>query len=430
MSVRDEPARDSRCRADFVLYGAGQLVTCDPARSGLGVIEEGALAARGGRIVWVGPERELQAEVELESGGRSLNAGGRVVMPGIVECHSHLVFGGSRAAEFQMRVAGRSYEEIAAAGGGIMSTVAATRQAGDEELLAAARRHLDWMLSFGMTTVETKSGYGLTVKDELRILRVVRELERETPVRLVSTFLGAHTVPAEYRENPDAYVDLVVEEMLPRVADEGLARFCDVFCEIVAFDLSQSRKVLEAALDLGFKLKLHADQLSAGGGAQLAADLGAVSADHLDRIDGSGVEALARAGITAVLLPGAVFFLGLKEYAPARRLREAGVEIALSTDFNPGTSYSENPFLMGTIASIYMGMSAEEVILGLTRRAAGALDLENEVGSLQSGLAADLVVLDTRDYLTLPYHFGVNPVAVVIKNGRIVKKGGEERAEL
>jgi imidazolonepropionase len=301
-----------------------------------------------------------------------------------------------------------------------MSTVRATRKASTEELLRRGRDHLDRLLSFGVTTVEAKSGYGLTVAEELRLLRVCRELGKTHPVEIVPTFLGAHAVPSEYEQDPEGYVDLVVGEMIPRVAEEGLAVFCDVFCEGVAFNLDQSKRVLEAGVAAGLRPKIHAEQLTDMGGSRLAAALGAVSAEHLDKVSAQGIEALADAGVVAVLVPGAVFFLGLKEYAPARSLLAAGVPVALATDLNPGTCYSENPFLMGTIASCYMGLSAEEVVLGLTRNAAAALELSGEVGLLAPGARADAIVLEFSSHLEIPYHFGINPTVTVVKDGRVL----------
>lgn len=414
--------------ADFVVRHAGELVTCAApatATTGtddatLGIIKNAAVAGAGGRIVWLGPDADLESAVALESGATVLDGRGRVVMPGVVECHTHAVFGGDRAGEFQMRVQGWSYQEIAAAGGGIMSTVLATRVASREELFERGRLHLDRLLRYGATTVEVKSGYGLTLEDELRILEVYRDLAEVVPQALVPTLLGAHTVPAEYRGDPDGYVDLVVNEMIPQAADRGLARFCDVFAEEGAFTLEQARRVLEAGVAHGLRPKAHVDQLTGSGGAELAAAVGAVSADHLDHVSDAGVAALAAAGVTAVLLPGAVFFLGASEYAPARRLIDAGVRVALSTDFNPGTCYTENVFLMGTIASMQMKMTAPEVILALTLNAAHAIGLADEVGSLEPGKRADILILDTTDHLTIPYHWGINPVATVIKDGKVV----------
>jgi imidazolonepropionase len=440
--------------AELIVRHAGELVTCaatspaigaadagrawpeTPAARGpsrgdgraaevddLGIIRDGAVAAADGRIVWIGPDAQVEREV-VSNGATVIDAGGRVVMPGVVECHTHVVFGGERAAEFQMRVAGASYQEIAAAGGGIKSTVRATRGASREELFEQGRRHLGWLLGYGVTTVEVKSGYGLSVEDELRILEVYRDLALAVPQTLVPTLLGAHTVPAEYIGDPEAYVDLVVERMIPDAADRGLARFCDVFVEEEAFSLAQARRVLEAGLAHGLAPKIHADQLTAGGGAELAAELRAASADHLDHISDTGIAALAAADVTAVLLPGAVFFLGQHEYAPARRLLEAGLRVALSTDFNPGTCYTENVFLMGTIASTYLKMTAAEVLRALTLNAAHAILRADDVGSLEVGKRADLLILDTASHLSIPYHWGINPVHTVVKDGSVVVDEG------
>lgn len=435
---------------DLVIRHAGELVTCaapaaagvggppsggahaadaPPEAAALGIIPDGALAVADGRIVWLGPDADLEAAVTVGPGTRVVDARGRVVMPGVVECHTHVAFGGDRAAEFQMRVAGKSYQEIAATGGGIRSTVRDTRAASREELFERGRRHLGWLLRYGVTTVEVKSGYGLSLHDELRILEVYRDLADAVPQTLVPTLLGAHTVPDEYRGatggGPEAYVDLVVEGMIPETAARGLARFCDVFVEEGAFTLAQARRVLQAGVEHGLRPKLHVDQLSAGGGAELAAEVGAVSADHLDHVSDRGIAALAAAGVTAVLLPGAVFFLGLREFAPARRLLDAGVRVALSTDFNPGTCYTENVFLMGTIASTHMKMTAAEVVLALTINAAHAVGLGEEIGSLEVGKRADILILDTTSHLTIPYHWGVNPVATVIKDGVVVIEGDD-----
>ena len=405
--------------ADLVVTNAGELLTC-PVGGGLGIVRDGAVAVAGGRVVWVGRAADLAVCVPTGPETRVLDAGGRVVMPGLVECHTHLAFGGDRADEFQMRVAGRSYENIAASGGGIVSTVRATRAASTEELLERGRGHLDALLAFGVTTVEAKSGYGLTLDDELRLLRVYRELDATHPVTVVPTFMGAHTVPAEYRSDSEGYVDLVVERMLPAVAAEGLARFCDVFCERGAFTPEESRRVLTAAVSLGLRPKVHADQLAWTGGAELAAELGAVSAEHLDYVSPEGIEAIAAVGVTAVLLPGAVVFLGLSRFAPATRLLEAGVHVALSTDFNPGTCYSENLWLMGSIASSYMKMQATDVIRAMTVEAARALAMEADVGTLEPGNRGDLLVLDAQRHQAIPYHLGANPVLAVVKDGRVV----------
>jgi imidazolonepropionase len=424
--------------ADLVVRHAGELLTCAEGATGgggaggegdgaarLGLIADGALAVAGGRIVWVGRDAALAAAVTVTPATRVLDAAGRLVMPGLVECHTHVVFGGDRAAEYQLRVAGATYGEIAATGGGILSTVRATRAATFEELRRAGARRLRALLEYGVTTVEVKSGYGLTVADELRLLEVYAELARTGPQTLVPTLLGAHTVPPEYAGRADAYVDLVVGEMIPAAAERGLAVCCDVFVEEGAFTRAQARRVLEAGAAHGLRPKLHVDQLSPGGGAELAAELGALSADHLDHVSQAGIEALVAAGVVAVLLPGAVFFLGLREYAPARRLLDAGVRVALSTDCNPGTCNTENVFLMGTIASTQMGMRVDEVVRALTIEAAHAVGLAHDIGSLEPGKRADLVLLDATSHLSIPYHWGIDPVAVVVKDGQIVCERGD-----
>lgn len=422
-----------RIEADLIIEHVAELLTCPVGGEadgsgagrgdewrGLGAIPDGALAARGGRIAWVGPSRDLDRHVHRHAGARVLDAAGCVVMPGLVECHTHLVFGGSRAHEFQLRAAGATYAEIAAAGGGIMSTVRATREAGDEELYAAGRQHLDDLLAMGFTTVEAKTGYGLSTAHELRLLETYAALDRDHPVTVTPTLLGAHVVAPEYRDRPEAYVDLLVRETIPEAARRGLARFCDAFCERGAFTLEQSRRVLEAGREHGLIPKLHADQFEDGGGAALAAELGAASADHLDHTGPAGMAAMAAAGVTAVLLPGAVAFLGLHHFAPARDLIAAGVPVAISTDFNPGSCHCRNPYLVMTLASSYLGMSLAEVLRGYTCEAARALRLEDEVGSLRPGLRADVLMLRTPSAEQIPYDFGAVPVATVIKDGRVV----------
>lgn len=420
--------------ADLIIEHAAELLTCPvdvaadvltpaergPEWRGLGLIPDGALAASGGRVIWVGPSAQIDRHVQRAAGARVVDATGKTVLPGLVECHTHLVFGGSRAHEFQLRAAGASYAQIAAAGGGIMSTVRATRAASDDELYAAGRRNLDELLRMGLTTVEAKSGYGLSTEHELRLLQTYADLDRDHPVGVVPTFLGAHVVGPEYRDKPDAYVDLVAGEMIPEVARRGLARFCDVFCETGAFTLAQSRRVLEAGLEHGLVPKLHADQFRDGGGGALAAELGAASADHLDHIGGAGMAAMAAAGVPAVLLPGAVAFLGLRRFAPAGELLAAGVPVALSTDFNPGSCHCRNPYIVMTLASSYLHMSLAGVLRGYTCVAARALRLEDEVGGLRPGMRADVLVLDVPSAEQIPYDFGAAPVAMVVKGGKVV----------
>ncbi|HOX44795.1 MAG TPA: imidazolonepropionase [Myxococcota bacterium] len=415
--------------ADLVLENIGQLLTMDPASggpgdeehdpvAGLGLILDGALAAQGDRLVWAGRQRDLGSHVACTPGARRVDLGGRVALPGLVDCHTHLVFAGSRANEFARRVGGSSYEEILAAGGGIHATVKATREASPEQLLALGLKRLDRFLGFGVTTLEAKSGYGLDTDTELKILRVASELGEAHPVDVVPTFLGAHVVPREHRHAREGYLDLVCQEMLPRVAEEGLARFCDVFCDQGAFSLPEARRVLEAGLALGLRPKLHGEQLARTGAVELAIELGALSVDHLEHADAAAAVKLAASGTAAVLLPGATYFLGRKDYADGRMLADAGCRVAVSTDFNPGSCLTENLPLMLNMACLQNRLYPREAILGATRFAAEALGLGEEAGSLAPGRLADVLVLDTTDYRNLIYHFGVNHTHLVFKRGK------------
>ncbi|MCE5252945.1 MAG: imidazolonepropionase [Actinomycetia bacterium] len=419
--------------ADLIVSGAGELLTCartkaaSGARSTLGVIPEGAVAAHEGRVVWVGRTSDLREEVRLARGGQVVDADGRVVMPGLVECHAHLAYAGDRSDEFQLRVAGTSYQEVAEAGGGIMSTVHATRAASDEVLRALTRKRLDYFLRFGVTTVEAKSGYGLSQEQELRLLEVYRDVGAAHAVDVVPTLLAAHVVPVEYLDRPDDYVKIITKKMIPAAAKHHLAKFCDAFCEKGAFTVDQCRRVLEAGAEHGLLPKLHADQLTYTGGTEMAAALGAVSVDHLDHISEAGIAALAAAEgpkrvPVAVLLPGATFFLGEGGYAPARRLLEAGARVALSTDLNPGSSPTSNLWLMATMGCSQLRMSAEEVIRAITIEAAAALALDDEVGSLEVGKKADILILEETRHVEIPYRYGMNPVWRVYKEGRLVVK--------
>jgi imidazolonepropionase len=413
----------------LVIRGAAQLLRVlgrgQPARRGrlmqdLDIIANGALIARDGLIDWVGPSAELPP---LPAGAEVIDAAGKCVLPGLIDSHTHLVFAGSREDEFEQRLRGHSYQEISARGGGINASVRCVRQASREELKALARPRLDRLLSFGVTTVEVKSGYGLTPADELKCLEVIAELNAEGPLELVPTFLGAHALPPEFRADRAGYLRLLTEEMLPEVARRRLAEFCDVFCETGVFSLEESERILSRARDLGLGLKLHADELTPLGGAELAARLGAVSADHLLCITDAGVEALAAAGTVATLLPGTAFFLGVP-WAPARRLIERGLAVALASDCNPGTCPTENLPLVGTMACTQMKMLPAEVVTALTLNAAAAVGRADRLGSLEAGKQADLVLCDVPDYRQLFYHFGVSHVERVIKRGRVVYQAG------
>jgi imidazolonepropionase len=420
--------------ADLIISGASELLTCartgatSGARSTLGVIPRGAVAARAGRVVWVGKGEALQEEVRMVRGGQEVDADGRVVMPGLVECHSHLAFAGDRADEFQLRVAGSTYQEIAAAGGGIMSTVHATRAASDETLRALTRRRLDHFLRYGVTTVEAKSGYGLSQDQEIRLLEVYRDVSAAHSVDVVPTLLAGHAVPVEYTDRPDDYVKMVSKRMIPAAAKHHLAKFCDAFLEHGAFNADQCRRILEAGLENGLLAKLHADQLSYGAGTELGAELGAVSVAPLDPVSDEGIAALAAAADggkrvpVAVLLPGATFFLGEGGYAPARKLLDAGARVALSTDLNPGSSPTQNLWLMATMGGSQLGMTADEVVRAITIEAAAALALDDEVGSLEVGKKADILILEETRASEIPYRYGMNPVWRVYKEGSLVVK--------
>ena len=417
---------------ELLITNASQLVTlAGPARPRFGaemrdlaILEHGSLLVRDGLIAAVGNEREVAAQATAAC--PVIDARQGVIMPGFVDAHTHVVFAGSREDEYEMRAGGMTYQEIARRGGGIRSTVRKTRAAGEEDLFGLALPRVRWLLAHGTTTAEAKSGYGLSLEDELKILRVIRRLNQETPLELVPTFLGAHEIPDEFRDAAGApaaredYIRLVLDEMLPRVASERLAEYCDVFCESHVFTVEESRRILRRAGELGLGLRFHADQLSLSGGARLAAELRAASADHLEWIDDAGVEALRQAGVSAVLLPGAVFNLGLSKYPPARRLIEAGVAVVIATDFNPGSSPTPSMPMCLSIACTQMRMTPAEAVTAATINAAYNLGRGARIGSLEAGKQADLVIYDCPDYRQIPYFFGVNHARVVIKRGNAV----------
>jgi imidazolonepropionase len=415
----------------LAVIGASQLVTlAGPGRPRAGaemrdlaIINDGAMLIRNGRIVQTGARSEIEPLIDAEC--EVVDAGERVVMPGFVDAHTHPVFAGNRADEFEMRAAGKSYQEIASSGGGIRSTVLKTRAASEDELFAASGRYSEWFLCGGTTTVEAKSGYGLTLEDEVKMLRVIRRLDEETPLRYVPTFLGAHTVPDEFKDNSQAYVDLVVNEMIPQVAGEGLARFCDVFCEGGAFDVDESRRILLAAQAYGMGLRVHADQLSLSGGSRLAAELGATTADHLEYASRSEISMLKSANVQPVLLPASVLMIGSRRYPDARAMIDAGLAVVLATDFNPGSSPTPSMALVLTLASTQMKMSPAEAITSATINAAYSLGLGAEIGSLEGGKQADFVIHDCDDYRELGYFAGIErPVGVFMK-GRLVAESAE-----
>ncbi|HYG62746.1 MAG TPA: imidazolonepropionase [Thermoanaerobaculia bacterium] len=385
-------------------------------------LRDAEVLCRDGRIAFAGPSEERRRLFGELADTPRLDGRRGTLVPGFVDPHTHLPWAGSREEEFAARLAGKTYQEIAAAGGGILSTVAATRGAGEEELAAAVLRRLDLMLAHGTTTAEAKSGYGLSLESELRQLQAIRRAAAAHPVELVPTLLAAHEVPPEWRHDRGGYVDLVCNEIVPAAAEQGLARFCDVFCERGVFSAEESRRVLEAGARHGLAPRLHADEFEDSGGAELAAELGALSADHLMAVSPAGIDALARSAVTAVLLPGTSFFLMKHRYAPARRLVEAGVPVALATDCNPGSSYTESMPMILTLAVFQLGLSIEESLTAATLNSACSLGLGAEIGSIEVGKRADLLLLDAPNLLHLAYHYGVNPVAAVVKGGRVVRR--------
>lgn len=398
-----------------ILRNIGQLATCPPGnpQEDAGLITNAAVAWTGDTIRWVGPSRDLPTEY---SGEPVVDCERRVVIPGLIDCHTHLCFGGWRADEFAMRIAGASYQEIAAAGGGISSTVTATRGASLGELKRKAGAILDGMLKLGVTTVECKSGYGLDTANELKQLEVYRQLNHSHVIDLFPTFLGAHAIPPEYRASRERYVRLLCDDLIPAVAREGLAQFCDAFVEQGAFTISEARQILSAAASEGMKIKVHADQLSDGGGALLAAELGAVSAEHLEYISREGIDALASSGTVAVSLPLASLYLG-EPYIPARDLLSSGVPVAVATDFNPGSAPSYHLPLALTVACIHQRMTPQEALNGATSVAARAISAGDGIGSLLPGYKADLAVLDAPSINQWLYHFVPNACVKVLKKG-------------
>lgn len=414
-------------KATLLIKNIGQLITMDgPApRLGdqmkdLGLIEDGGVAVAGEEVLAVGKSEEVEGKVDLAEGCRVIDANGAVVTPGFIDPHTHPVFSKTRQAEFEMRILGKSYMEIAAAGGGIRASVRDLRETKTGTLTRNTTARLDTLLSYGITTLEAKSGYGLSTESEIKSLEIIRDLNDTHVIDLVPTFLGAHEVPDEYRENREEYIRILIEEMIPKVASEKLAEFCDIFCEEGVFNIEESRRIMTAAKNHGLKLKFHADELASTGGAELAAELGAVSADHLVFISDEGVRAMAKAGTVAVLLPGTSFSLAHGHYAPARKMIDSGVAVALSTDCNPGSSFTESLPLIITLAALNYKMTAAEAIAAVTVNAACAIDRAGRIGQLLKGLPADIVLWEMADYRELPYHYGINLVKKVIKRGKIV----------
>ncbi|MBI5021623.1 MAG: imidazolonepropionase [Ignavibacteriales bacterium] len=396
----------------------GGSVKTGKAMQDLGIIENGAVLIENDSIRWCGRMEELSMNSLRDAD--VLDCMNRIVLPGFIDPHTHLVFAGSRENEFAMRSSGVSYQEIASKGGGILSTVNNVRQSTKKDLKKIARKYLNAVLQHGTTTVEIKSGYGLDVDNEIKMLETITELNDEEMITIVSTFLGAHAIPPEYSGKKQEYIRLIIDKMIPYIGKKKLASFCDAFCEKGYFESDDCRSILSEGMKFGLLPKLHADELTAGGGAELAAELGAVSADHLEHISDIGIRALATTGVTAVLLPGVSLFLNHR-YAPARDMIDQGVVVALATDFNPGSCMSYSMPIMMTLACTQMKMSPEEAIVSSTLNAAAALNLSHSIGSIEIGKKADIIVLDIPNYKFIPYHFGENHLWRVIKNGVVLE---------
>jgi imidazolonepropionase len=411
---------------DLVVVNCSQLLTLGGApvpRVGsdlghLGIIDAGALWVRDGKIQRTGTWDEIKAVAPTDAD--EIDAEGRILLPGFVDAHTHLVFAGSRADEFERRALGESYQSIAASGGGIRSTVRATRAASELDLLISAKKRAHWLLRNGTTTVEIKSGYGLGLEHELKMLRIIRSLGQAGLLRVVPTFLGAHEFPDEFREDREAYIDLLIKEMLPAVARESLAEYADIFCEPHLFDIESASRIMSVASQLGFGLRMHVDQLDSSGGAQLAARLKATTADHLEQTDEAGILALRDAGVQPVLLPGSVYALGLSLYPAARRMIEAGLPIVLATDLNPGSSPTPSIPMVLSLAVTQMKLSVAEAINAVTINAAHSLKRSNELGSLEPAKQADFVIHACSDYRELGYYFGVELAQQVFISGELV----------
>ncbi len=427
---------EAKHKGNLIIKNAAQVVTCSgfkakhgSAMADLHILEDGAVIVEDGIIRAVGRTADILPGVET-TGFMVIDAVGKAVLPGFVDSHTHFVFGGYRAEEFAWRLRGDSYMDIMRRGGGIIATVAATRGAGLDELVASGRRRLDAMLSFGVTTVEGKSGYGLDRDTEIRQLEAMRVLSDRHPLDVVTTFMGAHAVPPEYKGRQEAFIDFLMTSVMPVVAESGLAEFCDIFCEKNVFSIAESRRLLLRARELGLKLKLHADEIVPLGGAELAAELKAVSADHLLQASDRGIDAIARAGVIATLLPGTAFSLKAP-CARARAMIERGCAVALATDFNPGSCFTESMPLIFALAVFNMEIGIEEAVTAMTLNGAAALDRADTIGSIDPGKQADLIVLEFPSYTFIPYHIGVSTIEKVIKRGTIVfdktrlKEGGD-----
>ncbi len=417
---------------DLLITNAQELLTLKGENQGprtqiemtqLGIIEEGAMAVAAGRILWVGKTQDVKEKVVVSSDARIIDAQGKTVMPGFVDPHTHLVFAGSREDELKLKLEGKTYLDILKMGGGILRTVRDTRKASKDELLSAAKSTLNRMLKLGTTTVEAKSGYGLETKTEIKCMEVIHTLNKEHTIDIIPTFLGAHAIPPEYKDSSEEYVKLVIEDMLPKVDEKKLAEFCDVFCEKGVFSVEQTRRILVAGKNFGLTPAIHADEIVQLGGTELAAEMGAISATHLMKSSNIGIKQMADAGVIGILVPATPFSLMEKEYPRARFMIDSGVPIALATDFNPNCWTESMQFLI-SLACYNMGMLPAEAIVASTINSAHAINRAHEVGSLEVGKKADIIILDVPNHMHIPYRFGGNLVETVVKGGKVVVEKG------
>ena len=418
----------SDIKPNLAIINANELVTLSSeygcprtssAMSNLAIIKDGAVAIQEDEIIFVGTTNDLLKSYDLKDIKFVIDATNKLVTPGFIDPHTHIIFDGSRENELEMKLAGKSYLEILEAGGGILKTVRATRKASLEKLIQNGKKILDKMMQYGTTTVEVKSGYGLTVEDEIKSLRVANELNTIHPLDIIPTFLGAHAVPPEYKDNSEGYIDLIIEKMLPKIAEEKLAKFCDVFCEKGIFTRDQSRRIIQAAKDYGLKPQIHIDEIYDTDGATLAVELGAIQTGHLLKSNDKGLKQMAKARTIATLLPATPFCLMLQEYAPARKMIEMGIPIALATDLNPNC-WTESMLMIIAFSCYNMKMTPAEALTASTLNAACALGLQDSIGSLETGKKADIVIFDVPNHDFLAYQFGVNLVSQVIKNGKVI----------
>jgi imidazolonepropionase len=412
-------------KADLIIKNAKQLITLKgvpKARAGkeadeLSIIVNGALAVKDDQIIAVGTSEQIAAGFQTEN---LINAAGKVVMPGFVDPHTHPVFVNTRENEFEMRIKGKSYVEISQSGGGIRSSIQSVREASEDELYRLSLKRVKKIISNGTTTLEAKSGYGLSTESELKMLKVIDRLNKTLPIDIIPTFLGAHEFPPEYKDNREEYIRILKEEMMPQVKDLDLAVYCDIFTEDHVYNVQQSEDILSRAKELGFKIRMHADEIEPIGGAELAGRIGAISADHLGAASDEGIAAMRDNGVIATLLPGTIFSLGMKSYARARDMIDAGLPVALATDFNPGSCNCDSMQFVITLACLQMKMTPAEAITASTINAAYALEMGDEIGNLEVGKKADILIMDMPSYRFLPYHFGSNNVETIIKNGKII----------